>query len=252
MIVTSHPGYNDNDHTYKLCTYATGSIYAGSFGHADDLRSVTTNLVSIQRQAEIVHKFIITINKFLTLNLDKLKLLPMSSGLSSEECSGSHTVSSSTSVKCLGVIWSSNLSPKAAIEHNIHKARRAFFATGALGTTKGKLNPLSSSEIVTACVLPVCLYRCENWLLTDPLLQLLESFQAEIGKRILKLPKWQANISVLVALGWPTMCCRILCQKLGFPQRLSSPHKQTISASVFAHRREQEPGPLQCNFLEQV
>ena len=48
-------------------------------------------------------------------------------------------MSSSTSVKCLGVIWSSNLSPKAAIEHNIHKARRAFFATGALGTTKGKL-----------------------------------------------------------------------------------------------------------------
>ena len=233
-----------------------GSISPGSFGHADDLRSVTTNLVSIQRQAEIVHKF--TINNFLTLNLDKLELLPMSSGLSPEECSvtiGSHTVSSSTSVKCLGVIWSSNLSPKAAIEHNIHKARRAFFATGALGTTKGKLNPLSSSEIVAACVLPVCLYGCENWLLTDPLLQLLENFQAEIGKRILKLPKWQANISVLVALGWSTMRCRILCRKLGFLQRLSSPHKQTISASVFAHLREQEPGPLiiqQCNFLEQV
>ena len=50
------------------------------------------------------------------------------------------------------------------------------------------------------------------------------------------------------------MRCRILSRKMGFLQRLSPQH-QSISASVFAHLRDKEPGPLiiqQCNFLEQV
>ena len=85
-----------------------------------------------------VSLFASLVNNFLRLNLDKLELLPMSSGSSQEECSiqiGTHTVSSSNSVKCLGIIWSSNLSPKAAIGHNIYKAHRPFFTIGALGTT---------------------------------------------------------------------------------------------------------------------
>ena len=48
------------------------------------------------------------------------------------------------------------------------------------------------------------------------------------------------------------MRCCTLCRTL---YRLSSPQQQSISASVFAHLKEQEPGPLivqQCNFLEQV
>ena len=51
------------------------------------------------------------------------------------------------------------------------------------------------------------------------------------------------------------MWCCILYRKLGFLQRLSSPCNKTIDASVFAHLREQEPGPLiiqQYNLLEQV
>ena len=58
-----------------------------------------------------------------------------------------------------------------------------------------------------ACVFPTCpsLYGCENWLLTDPLLHFLESFQIEIDERILKLPRTQANISDLVTLGWLSM-----------------------------------------------
>ena len=31
-------------------------------------------------------------------------------------------------------------------------------------------NPLTASEVVQVCVMPVCLYESENWLLTDPML----------------------------------------------------------------------------------
>ena len=36
---------------------SVNGIYTGSLGHADDLRSITPNLVSLQKQAEIVKAF---------------------------------------------------------------------------------------------------------------------------------------------------------------------------------------------------
>ena len=110
---------------------------------------------------------------------------------------GSMSISSSSSAKCLGVIWSHNLSPRDSIDFNIKKARRAFFALRSLGISGGKQNPLTCSEIFEVCILPVCLYGCENWLLTDSLLQLLETFQVEIGKKMLNLPIQHANLCPL-------------------------------------------------------
>ena len=51
---------------------------------------------------------------------------------------------------------------------------------------------------------------------------MLESFLAEMGKRILKLPKWASNSVVNVMMGWPTMKARILVRNLGFLLRLVS------------------------------
>ena len=101
---------------------------------------------------------------------------------------GSTSVTSSSSARCLGVTWTHNLSPKESIESNIKKARRALFALGSLSISRGKQNPLTASEIFKVCVLPVCPCGCENWLLTNSLLQLLENFQEEMGKRVLAGP----------------------------------------------------------------
>ena len=141
----------------------------------------------------------------------------MSRGLQPPECTlsiGTNSVSSTATAK---TIWSHNMSPKFSIENNINKARRAFFGLGSLGIFHGKQNPLTSSEVFEVCVLSVCLYGCENWLLTEPLLLTLE---AEIGKRILNLPKHHSNLIPLIALRWPTMRYRILTRKLSFLHRL--------------------------------
>ena len=55
----------------------------------------------------------------------------------------------SSSVTCLGVIWSNSLSPKESIAYNISKARRSFFASGI---SKRKLNPLCSNR----CLVSLC------------------------------------------------------------------------------------------------
>ena len=61
----------------------------------------------------------------------------------------------------------------------------------------------------------------KNWMLTNQLVAKLEAFQAELGKRILKLSKFTANEASLFALRWPTMKARILCRKLNFLRKES-------------------------------
>ena len=89
------------------------------------------------------------------------------------------------------------------------------FARGS-GVFHGTLNPLSSKSIVEHCVFPCLLFGAETWILNSTLLQKLESFQAELAKRILRLPTRTSNNTSLMALQWPSMRARILIMKLCF------------------------------------
>ena len=100
------------------------------------------------------------------------------------------------------------------------RPRRAFFHYGSIGVFQGDLSPLSCRSVLETCVMPVLLYGCENWILTDGLMEKLEKFQAELAKRILQWPKHFSNTAAVTALELPTMRCRVLERKLGFLQRL--------------------------------
>ena len=136
----------------------------GSFGHADNLWGVVPSLTCAAR---IVEAF--TVENSLKPNLDKLEILPMYEGCNISPESEQLQVSylSITSSKCLSVMWSSNLSPKASIDLNINKAHKAFFALGSMGIHQGMLNPLTCT---VPCIVSVCLYGSENWILTEQLL----------------------------------------------------------------------------------
>ena len=77
----------------------------------------------------------------------------------------------------------------------IAKARRCFFAYGAMGAYHGRLNPLSGRAIFETCVLPILLYGCENWFVNDAVLKKLDSFLFEIGHRIIRLSHNHSNQS---------------------------------------------------------
>ena len=62
-----------------------------------------------------------------------------------------------------------------------------------MGAFQSDLSPLSSKSILDACVMPILLYGCENWLMTHALMEKVESFQAELAKRVLKWPKHHSN-----------------------------------------------------------
>ena len=92
--------------------------------------------------------------------------------------------------KCLEFWWSWNLPAKTAVNE-------------AVGAFQGDLNPLSGRAIFQMCVVPTLLHGCKNWILTEEVLLTLESFQEEVGRRILKLSRFHFALAVRVLLQWP-------------------------------------------------
>ena len=62
---------------------------------------------------------------------------------------------------------------------------------------------------------------------------MLDRFQAEIGKRILKLPRSHNNLSVRVGLKWPSFVVMILLRKLTFLAKLLSNTSDSNSCRIF-------------------
>ena len=77
------------------------------------------------------------------------------------------------------------------------------------------------------------MFGAEAWCCNASLLSKLELFQSEIGKKILRFPKFTANQVPLLALNWPTMRCRCLCAKQSFLHKIHSSERSTLSTEVF-------------------
>ena len=178
-------------------------IFAGTAVHADDVRSIAPSIQSIISQYSDIHSF--TSDVGLKLNASKLEVIQISQNPKApvEITLGNHALTTKRTARCLGIQWQSNLSANESVSTNITKARKTFFGLGSTGVFHGNLNPLSSSSIYETCVLPILLYGCETWLLDSSCLQALEKFQCEIGRRILKLPKYHANVRC--SLNCPTL-----------------------------------------------
>ena len=159
-------------------------------------------------------------------------------------------------MKCLGVWWDNFTSSHACIKERIQKARAAFFSNGQLGAFQGLLNPLSYCSIVESCIFPVLLYGSENWVLNSSLLQELEYFQAEFGRHVLKLPKFSSNTAPLLVLNWPTMCARVLCNKLSFLICVCRGKSTSLSTQVFRSIAVSDVTSMsivkQCHFLDSI
>ena len=81
--------------------------------------------------------------------------------------------------------------------------------------------------------MPILLYGCEVWLLDSSSLKALEKFQCEIGRRILRVPKFYSGRAVRLGLHWPSMNTRIFLRKLTFLCKLLCPSKDTLSSRTF-------------------
>ena len=228
--------------------------FVGAAAHADDLRTIAASKCSVQEQVDIINKF--TSSNHLKLNSSKTEIIKISYCRPPEDSISlaSTNIDIISEAKCLGVWWKHNLSAVRSIQENISKARRAFFAFGRIDAFQGHLNPLSSINIFETCVIPVLLYGSDTWLLDSSTILLLEQFQYEIGRRILKLQNNTSGKLVRLCLNLPSMACRILIRKLTLLGKLMTPENSTISSAIFTAQAIVEPFNIsiiqQCKMLE--
>ena len=134
------------------------------------------------------------------------------------------------------------------------QARPQFFALGTLGGFLGHLNPLSAGEVFQTCVIPALFYGAENWILDDRCLNLLESFQAETSRRILRLSQFHSGFSVRIGLALPSVAFRILKFKISYLQNLLTSENNFMAAATFRILTMQDVYDIslvkQCIFLD--
>ena len=180
------------------------SIYAGTYAHADDICTVTSSLSSLNQQVPVCM-------------------------VQSQVWSFDHLFhQTSLAITCLHPRWPTTLStglcempwilvvmgpqPPKELMGPSGKLEEPFFSYGGLEAFQGKLNPISSKTIYETCAVPILLYGCENWILTNSQLDFLVAFQGEI-QRILKLSRFHSILSARIALKWPSISTRTLIRK---------------------------------------
>ena len=174
------------------------------------MRTIATSTEATKDQSKIIADF--ATSNGLSLNEFKTEVVLFSRKLSQSDSAISllnSTVQIIPEAKCLGYLWNKPLSARPAVEHNIAKACRQFFALGSTGCYLGQSNPLTARTVVETCVLPTLCYGAENWIFDDISLDLLNRFQSELGKRILRLSSFHSHYAPLLALSWPSMTARI-------------------------------------------
>ena len=195
--------------------YTVCGLYLGAFWHADDIRTLASSKSDCSHYISSVEDFVSS--RGLKLSVEKCEaVISPSSRNAPLSLSGKDIcIPVTNAARCLGAWWTPDLSCPTWIDSNIKKARSAFFARGKY-LFQGKLNPLSAKSIIECCIMLILMYGSESWILNSTLLNKLESFQAELGKRILRLHSLSSNCGCRITLHWPSMRACVLCSKFSF------------------------------------
>ena len=202
---------------------SVSGLNVGSSAHSADIRAASIDIDAMRTQGNLVDHF--CKENSLKLNATKTKLVKFSHKKPDPilHVIAGQEIKVQGNAKCLGTWWRYDLSPTT---------KRAFFALRSIGTFQGKLNPLTGRSLYETFVVPILLYGCETWILSESYLAALESCKAEIGKRIFGLYKFHSNLSTLIGLHWPSVRSRVLAHKLVFLAKLLCNEEEKLSAQV--------------------
>ena len=107
------------------CGLSVRGTYMGAATNADDIRTTAPSKKSVSTQADIVSNFMK--DTCLELNSSKLEIVKISQPQENVSVQiDDVNICTTSSAKCLGVWWQSNLSAKRSVHENIYKARSFF------------------------------------------------------------------------------------------------------------------------------
>ena len=151
-------------------------LNVGCSAHADDVRAASLSLISAESQGNLINAFCRA--NSLKLNTSQTEVIAPTKGRPIERTLNiaGDNIQVQNEAKCLGVWWKYDLSPVKSVKERVHQARRAFFALWSIGAFHGKLNPLTGQSLFKTFVVPILLYGCETWILSEQHIRILESF----------------------------------------------------------------------------
>ena len=114
------------------CGTSTCGLYLGGAAHANDVRAIASSVTTAETQGALISEF--SFENGLRLNKGKMKIvekLPIQTTLTMNNLES--TISTLHQARWLGFLWSSTMSARPSIEHNINKTRKQFFVLGSTG-----------------------------------------------------------------------------------------------------------------------
>ena len=125
------------------------------------------------------------------------------------------------------------------IEERISKGRRAFNAIAGIGIRKGGLTMATCNVIFWSVVVPTALHGCEMWILDDNNLNIIETFQNYVGKRMQRLHPKSPNACSYYGLGWMRLERIVQIKKLMFIRTIMVMDESELSRIIFCERTRQ-------------
>ena len=167
--------------------------------HADDLALIAESNTALQAMLNLVYNF--SLKWYYQLNALKSAVLVFGESASSRTRKraqrswhiGSETIQERDSYHHLGVLRSVSPSSNTRTSERCSSCRSAFYSLNALGTRAGCLHPLTSLRLYKAYCIPILLYGCELWSLTQSELTLLERTQENLAHHLWHAHPLQVN-----------------------------------------------------------
>ena len=146
---------------------------------------------------------------------------------------GGEKVGERTNYDHVGIRASTQVDDVSGIAERISKGRDTFNAATGLGIRKSGLSMATCNVIFWNLVVPSAMYGCELWFLSDKCINILESFQLYVCKRIQRFYSNVPNTSSLYSMGWMRLERYVQVRKLLFIRSIMILDDEAISKRVF-------------------
>ena len=219
--------------------YKTPSI---PVGYADDLAAACNSKLKMDRVMEIVY----THGRTWWYNFNARKSGVLVFGETNREHSansknrsfglGHERVKERTNYDHVGVNVSIFSGDECGIRERLSKARRSLNALTDLGIRRCGLTVATCSILFWSIVVPIALYGCELWFMSDEHSRLLESFQDYASKKIQRFHPRVPNACSRHSLGWISLGRLVQVRKLLFTRSILVMEHDDVIRIVFIER----------------
>ena len=181
-----------------------GTVFTGAVSYADDLTVIAASLAHLQHMLDICEKY----GRDWDIQFNPKKTSLVKFGCNNEVTRQiyfcNNTVGFTDGVKYLGV----DIVAGNSFKCDLDRQKRKFFASAnsILQKLGRQRNEVVAVELVKSKCIPILLYGCEIWNVSNTILKSLDVAQNTVFRKIFNVPMWESMREIY-------SYCRIACIK---------------------------------------